>query len=195
MGGTTDVTRTIVVGPISDEIKKHYTLTAAGMLNLTNAKWIYGCTGRNLDILARRPLWNIGIDYQCGTGHGIGYILNVHEGPQGMRWRFTEGMTEAVIEEGMVLSNEPGVYIADSHGIRIENIMVAKGGEKNMYGKFMHFETLTYAPIDLDAIDVSLLSAEEKEFLNKYHAAVFEKISPFLNSEEQEWLKGATKAI
>lgn len=195
MGGTTDVTRTIVVGPISDEIKKHYTLTAAGMLNLTNAKWIYGCTGRNLDILARRPLWNIGIDYQCGTGHGIGYILNVHEGPQGMRWRFTEGMTEAVIEEGMVLSNEPGVYIADSHGIRIENIMVAKGGEKNMYGKFMHFETLTYAPIDLDAIDISLLSAEEKEFLNKYHAAVFEKISPFLNAEEQEWLKGATKAV
>lgn len=195
MGGTTDVTRTIVVGPISDEIKKHYTLAAAGMLALTNAKWIYGCTGRNLDILARKPLWNIGIDYQCGTGHGIGYILNVHEGPQGIRWRFTEGMTEAVLEEGMVVSNEPGVYIADSHGIRIENIMVARGGEKNMYGKFMYFETLTYAPIDLEAIDTSLLSLEEKAYLNEYHASVFEKISPFLDAEEKEWLKEATKAV
>ena len=195
MGGTTDVTRTIVVGPISDEVKKHYTLSAAGMLALTNAKWIYGCTGRNLDILARRPLWNIGIDYQCGTGHGIGYILNVHEGPQNIRWRFTEGMTEAVIEEGMVVSNEPGVYIADSHGIRIENIMVAKSGEKNMYGKFMHFETLTYAPIDLEAIDVTLLSEEERGFLNAYHKAVYEKIASYLTEDEALWLKEATKAV
>ena len=195
MGGTTDVTRTIVVGPISDEIKKHYTLSAAGMLALTNAKWIYGCTGRNLDILARKPLWNIGIDYQCGTGHGIGYILNVHEGPQNIRWRFSEGMTEAVIEEGMVVSNEPGVYIADSHGIRIENIMVARGGEKNMYGKFMHFETLTYAPIDLEAIDVSILSEEERGYLNAYHKAVFEKIAPYLSEDEALWLKEATRTV
>ena len=96
MGGTTDETRTIVLGPVSEEIKKHYTLTVAGMLQMTHAKWLYGCTGRNLDILARQPLWEIGIDYQCGTGHGVGYILNVHEGPQNLRWRFTEGMAEAV---------------------------------------------------------------------------------------------------
>ena len=195
MGGTTDVTRTIVLGEISDEIKKHYTLTAAGMLELTHARWIYGCTGRNLDILARKPLWDIGIDYQCGTGHGIGYILNVHEGPQNVRWRFAPGTKEAAIEEGMVISNEPGVYIAGSHGIRIENIVVARNDSKNEYGQFMHFETLTYAPIDLEAIDVSLLTPKQREYLNEYHKAVFEKVSPFLNEEEKAWLSNATKEV
>ena len=195
MGGTTDVTRTIVLGEISDEIKKHYTLTAAGMLELTHARWIYGCTGRNLDILARKPLWDIGIDYQCGTGHGIGYILNVHEGPQNVRWRFAPGTKEVAIEEGMIISNEPGVYIADSHGIRIENIVVARNDSKNEYGQFMHFDTLTYAPIDLEAIDVSLLSQKQREYLNEYHKAVYEKVSPFLNDEEKQWLLNATKEI
>ncbi len=195
MGGTTDVTRTIVLGEISDEIKKHYTLTAAGMLELTHARWIYGCTGRNLDILARKPLWDIEIDYQCGTGHGIGYILNVHEGPQNIRWRFAPGTKEAVIEEGMVLSNEPGVYVAGSHGIRIENIVVAKNDSKNEYGQFMHFETLTYAPIDLDAIDVSLLTPKQREYLNEYHKAVYDKVSPFLTEEEKQWLLNATKEV
>ncbi len=195
MGGTTDVTRTIVLGEISDEVKKHYTLTAAGMLELTHARWIYGCTGRNLDILARKPLWDIEIDYQCGTGHGIGYILNVHEGPQNVRWRFAPGTKEAVIEEGMVISNEPGVYIAGSHGIRIENIVVAKNDSKNEYGQFMHFDTLTYAPIDLDAIEVSLLTAEQRAYLNEYHKAVYEKVSPFLSEEEKQWLANATKEV
>jgi len=195
MGGTTDITRTIVLGPISDEIKKHYTLTAAGMLELTNAKWIYGCTGRNLDILARKPLWDIGIDYQCGTGHGVGYILNVHEGPQNLRWRFAEGMVEAVLEEGMDVTNEPGVYIAGSHGIRIENVMVAKNGAKNEYGQFMYFDTLTYAPIDLEAIDARYLTAEQKLYLNAYHKAVYEKVSPLLSEEERKWLAEVTRAI
>lgn len=195
MGGTTDITRTIVLGPVSDEIKKHYTLTAAGMLELSNAKWIYGCTGRNLDILARKPLWDIGIDYQCGTGHGVGYILNVHEGPQNLRWRFAEGMTEAVLEAGMDVTNEPGVYIAGSHGIRIENVMVAKNGAKNEYGQFMYFDTLTYAPIDLEAIDAAYLTEEQKKFLNEYHKAVCEKVSPFLNAEEKEWLREVTMEI
>ena len=195
MGGTTDITRTIVLGPISDEIKKHYTLTAAGMLELTNAKWIYGCTGRNLDILARKPLWDIGIDYQCGTGHGVGYILNVHEGPQNLRWRFAEGMAEAVLEEGMDVTNEPGVYIAGSHGIRIENVMVAKNDNKNEYGQFMHFDTLTYAPIDLEAINTGYLTAEQKKYLNEYHQAVYEKVSPFLTKEEGKWLEEVTRAI
>ncbi len=195
IGGTTDITRTIVLGPISDEIKKHYTAVAAGMLQLTHAKWLYGCTGRNLDILARQPLWNMGIDYKCGTGHGVGYTLNVHEGPQNIRWKFTEGMTEAVIESGMVVTNEPGVYIEGSHGIRIENVMIARNDVKNGDGQFMNFETLTYAPIDLEAIDASAMTAETLEFLNEYHEQVYNLIGPHLTEEEQAWLKEATRKL
>lgn len=193
LGGTTDITRTIALGPVSGEIKKHYTLVAAGMLQLSAARWIYGCTGRNLDILARQPLWDIGMDYKCGTGHGVGYILNVHEGPQNLRWRFTDGMVEAVLEEGMDVTNEPGVYEEGSHGIRIENVMVAKNDEKNEYGQFMHFDTLTWAPIDMDAIDESYLTKEQKELLYTYQKQVFEKVSPFLNEEEKEWLRKETR--
>lgn len=195
MGGTTDITRTIVLGEISEEIKKHYTAVASGMLQLTAAKWLYGCTGRNLDILARQPLWNMDMDYKCGTGHGVGYVLNVHEGPQNIRWKFLEGTTEAVLEAGMDVTNEPGVYIEGSHGIRIENVMVAKNGVKNGDGQFMYFDTLTYAPIDLDAIDVKYMTAENRCHLNDYHKAVYEKVSPYLTKEEQEWLKEATKAV
>ena len=195
MGGTTDVTRTIVLGPVSEEMKKHYTLTAAGMLQMTHAKWLYGCTGRNLDILARQPLWDIGIDYQCGTGHGVGYILNVHEGPQNLRWRFTEGMAEAVLEEGMDVTNEPGVYIPGSHGIRIENVLVVQKAEKNEYGQFMCFDTLTYVPIDLEAIEISFLTETQRKYLNEYHKAVYEKLSPYLSEEECEWLKQQTREL
>lgn len=194
LGGTTDVTRTIVLGPIEDEIKKHYTLVAAGMLQLSAARWIYGCTGRNLDILARQPLWNIGIDYKCGTGHGVGYILNVHEGPQNLRWRFTDGMAEAVLEEGMDVTNEPGVYIEGSHGIRIENVMVVKKDEKNEYGQFMHFDTLTWVPIDREGIEERYLTEQQRMLLHCYQKKVYEKISPFLNEEEREWLKKETCA-
>lgn len=195
LGGTTDVTRTIVLGPITDEIKHHYTAVAAGMLNLTHARWLHGCTGRNLDILARGPLWNMGIDYKCGTGHGVGYILNVHEGPQNIRWRFIDGMEEAVLEDGMDVTNEPGVYIEGSHGIRIENVMVARNDLKNGDGQFMHFETLTYAPIDLEAIDVLQLTAETRIQLNNYHKEVYDKVSPYLEEEERIWLKEATRAV
>lgn len=194
-GGTTDITRTIVLGEISDEIKCHYTAVAAGMLQLSDAKWLYGCTGRNLDILARQPLWDMNIDYKCGTGHGVGYILNVHEGPQNIRWKFMEGMTEAVIEAGMDVTNEPGVYIEGSHGIRIENVMVAKNGVKNGDGQFMYFDTLTYAPIDLEAIDVKYMSEANRSRLNAYHKAVFEKVSPYLPKEEQIWLKEVTREV
>ncbi len=195
LGGTTDVTRTIVLGEISEEIRRHFTAVAVGMLQLTNARFLYGCTGRNLDILARMPVWDMNIDYKCGTGHGIGYMLNVHEGPQNIRWRFTENMKEAVIEEGMVISNEPGVYKEGSHGIRTENIIVAKKGEKNGDGQFMYFDTLTYVPIDLDGIDVSYMQKRDIERLNAYHAAVYEKISPYLDEEECEWLKEATRPV
>lgn len=194
VGGTTDVTRTIVLGAVSDEMKLHYTLVAAGMLQLSAARWIYGCTGRNLDILARQPLWNIGKDYNHGTGHGIGYILNVHEGPQNLRWRFTEGMTEAVIEDGMLTSNEPGIYIQGSHGIRIENAMIARNDVKNEYGQFMHFETLTWVPLDMDAIDERYLTDTTWALLYAYQREVYDKISPYLTEEEREWLRKETKA-
>ena len=195
LGGTTDVTRTIVLGEISAEIKKHFTAVAVGMLRLTNAVFLYGCTGRNLDILAREPLWSMGIDYKCGTGHGIGYILNVHEGPQNIRWRYSEGVKEAVIEAGMVISNEPGVYKEGSHGIRTENIIVARNGEKNGDGQFMYFDTLTYVPIDLDAVDTSYMQPMDIEQLNAYHKKVYEKISPYLEEEERVWLKEATRPV
>lgn len=193
IGGTTDVTRTVVLGPVSDEVKLHYTMVAAGMLQLTNAHWLYGCTGKNLDILARQPLWNIGLDYKCGTGHGVGYILNVHEGPQGLRWRFAEGAVDAVIEAGMDITNEPGVYIEGSHGIRIENVMVAENDKKNEYGQFMHFKTLTWVPVDMEAIELKTLTEIQRIYLYAYQKTVYEKISPYLTEEEAVWLKKETE--
>ena len=195
LGATTDVTRTIALGPVSDEIRKHYTVVAAGMLQMTNARWLHGCTGRNLDILARQPVWNIGQGYKCGTGHGVGYILNVHEGPQGLSWQYTEGRPEAVIEPGMDVTNEPGIYIEGSHGIRIENVMVAENDVKNEYGQYMHFKTITWVPLDMDAIDEKYLTETQKEYLYAYQREVYDKLSPFLNEEEREWLRAETRAF
>lgn len=194
--GTTDITRTFVLGEIPDEWKMHFTLVAKSMLNLANAKFLYGCTGLNLDILARGPLWNIGVDYRCGTGHGVGYLLNVHEGPNGFRWkRVPERDDYAVLEAGMVTTDEPGVYVENSHGIRTENELVCQKAEKNEYGQFMKFETITYAPIDLDGIDPAYLNEVDKKQLNDYHAMVYEKLAPNLTREEAEWLKEYTRAI
>ena len=196
MGGTTDVTRTIVVGEISDEIKKHYTATVMGMLNLASSKFMEGCTGRNVDTFARMALWEMGIDYNHGTGHGIGYMLNVHEGPHNIRWRFNEGMHEAVLQPGMIVSDEPGVYIEGSHGIRIENIVEVVERETNEYGRFLGFDHLTYAPIDLEAIDKKYMQPKDIEKLNNYHKMVYEKVSPFIDDEDvKSWLKEATRAI
>lgn len=195
IGGTTDVTRTIVLGEITDEMKKHFTAVVCGMLQLSDAHFLYGCTGRNLDILAREPLWNMNIDYKCGTGHGIGYILNVHEGPQNIRWRFSPDMVEVPLKAGMVVSNEPGVYIEGSHGIRIENIMTARNGEKNGDGQFMYFDTLTYVPIDREGIDTAYMSRKDIERLNAYHQAVYDRISEYLEEEERTWLKEVTAPI
>lgn len=194
MGGTTDVTRTIVLGHVTDDERYHYTLTAMGMLGLASARWLYGCSGRNLDILARQYLWNIGIDYKCGTGHGVGYILNVHEGPQSMRWRFAAGSDEVPLEEGMVITNEPGVYIEGKYGIRIENVMAVKKDIQNEYGQFMHFDMLTWVPIDMDAIDEKNMPTESYMRLMAYQKKVYEKLSPYLNDEEREWLKKETRA-
>lgn len=194
--GTTDITRTFVLGPIKEEWKKHFTLVAKSMLNLANAKFLYGCTGLNLDILARGPLWNLGIDYRCGTGHGVGYLLNVHEAPNGFRWKSVpERNDQAVLQAGMVTTDEPGVYIENSHGIRTENELICQKAEENEYGQFMNFETITYVPIDLDGIDKKYLNEMDIEQLNQYHKMVYEKVSPYLDSEEKEWLLRYTRAI
>lgn len=194
-GGTTDVTRTIVLGELTDEMKRHYTLVLKGMLNLSMAKFMYGCSGKNLDILARGPLWKEGIDYKCGTGHGVGYMLNVHEGPQSFRFKTLPGIDDSVLEEGMVITNEPGVYIEGSHGIRIENVLLCHKDIKNSDGQFMSFETLTKVPIDKEAVLVDLLTKDEREFLNKYHEDVYHDISPFLSEEEKSWLRSATTPL
>ncbi|WP_270505893.1 aminopeptidase P family protein [Paraclostridium sordellii] len=194
--GTTDITRTIALGKINDELKKHFTAVARGMINLSMAKFLYGVRGYNLDILARRPMWNMGIDYKCGTGHGIGFLLNVHEAPNGFRWRIIpDRFDSAVLEEGMVTTNEPGIYVEGSHGIRTENELVVRKAEKNEYGQFMEFEVVTLAPIDLDAIDPEEMNKEEKAYLNWYHELVYNKVSPFLTEDEKTWLKEYTKAI
>ena len=194
--GTTDITRTIALGPIPENVRKDFTNVVRGMIRLSKAKFLYGCRGYNLDILARGPLWEEGIDYKCGTGHGIGFVLNVHEGPNGFRWKVREDIDDTcILEEGMVTTNEPGVYVENSHGIRIENEIVIRKAEKNEYGQFMDFEVITFAPIDLDAIDESLILKDEKVYLNNYHKQVYDKISPYLNEEEKQWLKTYTREI
>ena len=194
--GTTDITRTIALGPIPENVRKDFTNVVRGMIRLSKAKFLYGCRGYNLDILARGPLWEEGVDYKCGTGHGIGFVLNVHEGPNGFRWKVREDIDDScILEEGMVTTNEPGVYVENSHGIRIENEIVIRKAEKNEYGQFMDFEVITFAPIDLDAIDESLILKDEKVYLNNYHKQVYDKISPYLNEEEKQWLKTYTREI
>ena len=195
LGATTDVTRTIAVGPLTPEMKRDFTLVAAGNLALLTARFRYGCTGRNLDTYARAPLWARGMDYNHGTGHGIGYILNVHEGPQSIRWKYIPELAEAVFEEGMVTSDEPGIYIEGKYGIRTESIVLCVKDMENEFGSFMRFEPLTWAPIDLDAIDTGYLSDADIRRLNDYHREVREKILPLLNEEEGAWLIEATREI
>lgn len=194
--GTTDITRTIVLGDINDELKEKFTAVVRGMICLSKAKFLYGTRGVNLDVLARGPLWECDIDYKCGTGHGIGFLLNVHEGPNSFYWKINDGkVNNPIIEEGMITTNEPGIYVDGSYGIRIENEIVAKKGIKNEYGQFMYFETITYAPIDLDGIDIKYMNKDEITYLNKYHKLVYEKISPYLTEEEKSWLKEYTREI
>lgn len=194
--GTTDITRTIALGELTEEQKEHFTITAAGTLRLGNARFLYGSTGVNLDYLARGVFWERGLDFNHGTGHGVGYVLNVHERPNGVRWRLVpERMDSEVFEEGMLTSDEPGIYIEGSHGIRTENLMLCRKAEKNQYGQFMKFEFVTFVPIDLDGIDTAYMTHEDVELLNRYHEEVYEKISPYLNGEEKEWLKEYTRPI
>lgn len=194
--GTTDITRTFVLGEISEEEKHWFTLAMRSHIRLAKAHFLYGCRGLNLDILARGPLWDEDMDYQCGTGHGVGHLSNVHEAPNGFRWRIVpERNDSCVLEEGMIQSDEPGVYKEGEFGIRHENELLVVKGTNNFYGQFMHFEPLTFVPFDLDGIDRSKMTQDEIEWLNAYHAQVYDTLHPYLNDEEKDWLKNATRAL
>jgi len=194
--GTTDITRTIALGELTEEERRLYTLVLKGHLDLQNAVFLHGTAGNNLDILARRPLWNIGIDYQCGTGHGVGHVLGVHEGPHGIRWGMpTAARPSHILEAGMIVTDEPGVYLPHKLGIRIENELLVVKDTQNFYGQFLKFEPLTLCPYDPDAIIPSLLDDAELESLNSYHQEVYEKISPYLTPREKTWLRKVTRRI
>lgn len=192
--GSTDITRTYALGEIPDIMKEHFTLILMCNLSLASAKFMEGCVGMNLDLLARKPLWDRGLDFNHGTGHGLGYLLSIHESPAGFRWRYRPGET-AELMEGMIMTDEPGIYFEGSHGVRLENEILVRKGEKNEYGQFMYFEPITYVPMDLDAVKVEMLSEEYKTLLNDYHKTVYEKVSPYLNDEEKEWLKKYTREV
>ena len=195
LDGTTDTTRTFAMGPLTDEQKKMYTAVLRGNLNLSHARFLKGCSGYNLDVICRTPLWQIGMDYKHGTGHGVGYLLNVHEGPNTFRWKLPEGANAAELEPGMVTTDEPGIYLEGKYGIRLENELLCVEGPKNEYGQFLEFEILTLIPWDLDAVDPAQMTEQERTWLNEYHHTVYEAIAPHLPKEEQEWLAYATRAI
>jgi len=189
--GTTDITRTVALGDVSEQVKMDYTLVLKGHIAVARAIFPEGTRGVQIDPLARRPLWEENLNYGHGTGHGVGYFLNVHEGPQSIRPQ-DNGIP---IEPGMVTSNEPGLYRAMEYGIRIENLVLAKQAGESDFGNFYKFETLTLCPIDASLILGDMLTPEETEWLNNYHREVYEKLSPGLNKEEQEWLKLKTAPI
>ena len=196
LDGSTDITRTLALGPLSDIQRLHFTTVLKSVIALSEVVFLKGCKGVNLDVLARGPIWKLLIDYKCGTGHGIGHLLSVHEAPNGFRWQIVpERNDSSVLVPGMITTNEPGIYLENKYGIRIENELLCVEKGKTEFGEFLGFETITFAPIDLDAINVELLNQQEKEWLNNYHKTVYEKISPFLEPEEQEWLKEYTRAI
>ena len=194
MQGSTDITRTTALGDIPQVMKDDFTTVVQSNLRLAKAKFMYGCTGLNLDILARQPFWDAGRNFNHGTGHGVGYLGNIHEPPTGFRWQARKHEIHP-FEAGMVITNEPGIYIAGSHGVRIENELLVKMGPKTEYGQFMEFEAITYCPIDLDAINPDILTDSDKIELNNYHKKVYEIIGPHLTDEERAWLKEATREI
>lgn len=194
--GTTDVTRTISLGTPTALEKKYYTLVLKGHLDLMTAHFLQGSTGHNLDILAREPLWQLGIDYQCGTGHGVGHVLSVHEGPHGIRWGFSRQASAVTpLLPGMIVTDEPGIYLPHKLGIRIENDLLVVKDVQNFYGQFLKFEAMTLVPYDREAIDPKYLNDEELEALNVYHKMVYEKISPLVKGKVKTWLKKATAEI
>ncbi len=186
--GTTDTTRTIALGNISDEERRDFTLVLRSVIDLSCARWLEGTSGKELDILSRNNLWQLGINYRCGTGHGVGYLLNVHEGPQSFK-------SPVVLQEGMVLTIEPGVYTEGSHGIRTENTVVVRKGEQTEYGQFYYFDTFTVVPIDSNCLDMNLLNDEHIDWINSYHAHVLATVAPHVSERAQEWLMKACMPI
>lgn len=191
LNGTTDITRTVALGPLTAEQKRDFTLVLRAVISLSTAKFLRGTTGSGLDILARRPLWDEGLDYKCGSGHGVGYYSTVHEDPQ----RMSQKNNPWPLEPGMNLTIEPGVYKEGRHGIRTENTLLVTQGETTESGEFLRFETLTYLPIDRSAILPELLSPAERRWINDYHAAVYGKLSPLLDDEHRRWLKNETAPL
>ncbi len=192
LDGTTDITRMFYLGKeATDEEKRDYTNVLKGMISLTNAKFPQGTRGAQLDILARQFIWESGKNYMHGTGHGVGCFLNVHEGPQSIRME----ENPVVLTEGMIISNEPGTYIENKYGIRIENLILVAEDEETDFGQFMKFKTLTFCPIDTKAIDTSLMLPDHINWLNTYHINVFKKLSPFLDKDEKIFLRNKTMPI
>jgi len=194
LSGTTDVTRTVTLGVPNEEQKRDFTLALKGTISLSDAVFPEGTKGYQLDALARIALWKNGINFGHGTGHGVGFFLNVHEGPQSISPN-AAGPASNVIEKGMVTSVEPAMYREEKHGIRTENLVLTVPYLMNEFGAFLRFETLTLCPIDRKLIEVSLLEKQEIEWLNTYHANVFERLSPFLTDKEYDWLKEQTAKI
>ena len=195
--GTTDITRTITLGNVTEEEKLHYTLVLKGNLKLSAAKFLYGTKGQNLDYIARESLWEYGLDYNHGTGHGVGYFLNVHEGPNSIRSRIVNSKCpdNDILREGMITSNEPGLYLEGKYGIRLENLIVCNKIEVTEFGQFMGFEVLTMVPFDIECIDVDILSERERLLLNDYHKKVYNVIAPHLDDNERKWLEEVTRPI
>ena len=192
--GTTDITRTIALGSLTQEEKEMYTTVLKAHIQLEMARFLQGCSGQSLDVLARTPLWEKGLDYNHGTGHGVGYLLSVHEGPNSFRYRpSVNGRNDCVFEEGMITSDEPGIYLEGKFGIRLENMIVCQKDMENDYGSFLYFDALTLVPFERSAIIAEELSTKEKEWLNKYHQKVFETIAPYLTEEEAGWLREETQ--
>ena len=196
-GGTTDTTRTFLIGKASQEFIHDYTLTLKALIAISSAIFLEKSDGHTLDILARRYFWNEGMDYKCGTGHGVGYILNVHEGPNGLRYKAVpERDDQAPIVPGMITTIEPGVYKSGKYGIRIENNLLCVKAFSTSDGNFFKFETITYVPIETKCLDLSIMSDEEVDWLNNYHKLVFSKLSPLIrNNDLLEFLKSKTKEI
>ena len=194
--GTTDITRTMAMGPITETERHHFTLVCQAMLRLADVQILHGSCGVTFDYAARELFWKEGLNFNHGTGHGVGYLLNVHERPNGIRYRLVpERMDSAAFEPGHITSDEPGIYIEGSHGIRTENMTVCKKAFENEFGEFLRFEFLTMCPIDLDALDPGSMETHDIELLNRYHAMVYEKLSPYFEGEELQWLQEATRAI
>lgn len=191
LDGTTDITRTIVLGPVTKEQKTDFTLVLKGFIELSMAEFPYGTCGTQLDVLARQFMWKFGINYGHGTGHGVGHFLNVHEGPH----QFRMNHMPALLLPGMTVTNEPGIYKAGKHGVRTENTMLIVKSKETEFGAFYKFEPLTLCPIDKEAILPDMLSYEEKQWLNNYHSLVYDRLNASLNTDEQAWLKEATSPI